>query len=1309
MDQAELLRYLRDTPEVAPFVGAGMALPAGAPNVRRLAAELARRTEVAEGSLGDVVAAATDRTGLATVQQAVAEIIIDAVVAPTSNLVSLARWPTRTIFTTNYDDAVEQSITRAQLQPEPIFDIRSAATHPPVAEGVVRVVHLHGAASQPETIVLPGPSTHGLLEDDRFLTSLRVLLQRHPTVCLGFSLSSEEHAMVETLIWLSAAASARKHVLVLPQTEFDDRREELTALSASVPQLSVVGFKTDASYAMVAALTRAAISAPDGSGSQAPMAAGDRPAPYVLPRLIAEREGDDLESIEGRTLSAEHGWGDNRFATVDDLLATDALIVGAPGMGKTELAYRLARESEMPALVAPLKALPNLLAEESDYARAVARLLAEGVAGRHGISRPTVGSLDSNPLVVILDGLDEAAAPVRSKVADAIVQARKRWPTLRWVVTTRPCPEIETLGDWSRFRIVLSSQWAREYLTACGVQEGALELLRLDGSDFGQVAGIPLFAALIAGRLTAGKPLPVTALELVIDAHRDAVVREARRQGVDDPQHLASWIQRLAVGLELAGKTTALVDELAEIPGRGDLELHDFRERLIQAVFLADLPETAAFVQRTLQQSLCAWALLEQTDLREAFARVATGIVAGERALRADMRFTIDLLFEAASREQREQLRDLDADSWARTVLARGTLDDAREALDWLWSQADQRQSRWLGFFDGLRSVRTAVREIARRYPGLIDERRDGLAELCRTGAAHQRHNALWLLATDPDGWPGGADSWLARLVTDDDGGVAELAAELAAKTDLPESRGALLTVIDNPGRRDRKRLLLQLLDGAPDEATRLDLARRVVGDQLFGEVLQDAFNGASLEGVLSVAAEPHFFDGSLRWLLLRTTVASISPEHWTKEAIDEFVAVVARHAYDPQPLRSPGVKELVSAHPQQFVDACAEQLGYRPPLTWALLLLEHVPEPLLDEDLGANLSRARAAADAYDREHTEQAERNAKGVPNFQDEEALLLLNEPGVTPDRLFGLRMVDWPLKNLPNEQKDRLAGLIEARWPTSSELTGYQRWDSNENDIIVGNLLAAGAQLSLPLSPTHWFELLDCVEAHEDVRELVGWLLARYSEQIEDAVLAAIPTADAKRLRRFAYSVPSSRTVVFDAMVERLKSVGEDGWIGAASMIADRGGPSRLLRLKGMYLSPNLDVALRHHLARAGDPDSQCVLLRELAATLPRWDAHSHWRWPAPVSDRRVLEAAADVLEATVDRGTSDGVYRFASGLLSTAESEEVVDVLDQLAARSRVKTVWLRQSVTQRLATQAALSALPKGLGSLACALDASAS
>jgi hypothetical protein len=71
-------------------------------------------------------------------------------------------------------------------------------------------------------------------------------------------------------------------------------------------------------------------------------------------------------------------------------------------------------------------------------------------------------------------------------------------------------------------------------------------------------------------------------------------------------------MRSLAISLELRGRSAASIDELATVPGPDSAV--EVRRALIQAALLADVPGSAEFPAKTLQEGLTADAILRCPD-----------------------------------------------------------------------------------------------------------------------------------------------------------------------------------------------------------------------------------------------------------------------------------------------------------------------------------------------------------------------------------------------------------------------------------------------------------------------------------------------------------------------------------------------------------------------------------------------------------------------------------------------------------------------------------------------------------------------
>ena len=104
------------------------------------------------------------------------------------------------------------------------------ALRPPLP-GTVKVVHVHGSAADPPSIILPGRPTQLLTADDVFRTNVRALMQQSVVIYLGFSLGPEEFPLRDSVAWLTSIPDGQLHILVIPADRAAERGAELEALT----------------------------------------------------------------------------------------------------------------------------------------------------------------------------------------------------------------------------------------------------------------------------------------------------------------------------------------------------------------------------------------------------------------------------------------------------------------------------------------------------------------------------------------------------------------------------------------------------------------------------------------------------------------------------------------------------------------------------------------------------------------------------------------------------------------------------------------------------------------------------------------------------------------------------------------------------------------------------------------------------------------------------------------------------------------------------------------------------------------------
>jgi SIR2-like protein len=129
--------------------------------------------------------------GLGDLRAEVAKIVSAGRPTSTPELESITRCPSRVILTANYDMSIETAVEATGRTPV-TFWLDRAAAWALTADGEVHVVHVHGLASDPDTLVLPGSSTEALENDDRFKTVLRALVAPHPILYFGYAVGATE-------------------------------------------------------------------------------------------------------------------------------------------------------------------------------------------------------------------------------------------------------------------------------------------------------------------------------------------------------------------------------------------------------------------------------------------------------------------------------------------------------------------------------------------------------------------------------------------------------------------------------------------------------------------------------------------------------------------------------------------------------------------------------------------------------------------------------------------------------------------------------------------------------------------------------------------------------------------------------------------------------------------------------------------------------------------------------------------------------------------------------------------------------------
>jgi SIR2-like domain len=1312
-----LLRQERD--RVIPFVGAGLAIPAGVAElpIGVVAAARARGVDVASDSLLSVTTALEGSLGTDGTKALVAEVVQSLVVTSTPTLRALAQVPGRAVATFNYDDAIERAARDVGLVPRPVLpDTATAFRTAP--EGEVMVVHLHGLADAPQSLVLPGRTSEELNANAAFMTLLRSLWARHVVVYFGFRLGPAETHVRAALGWLaSELPDAEPQRLLLPASELDLRGEELEVLRAN-PLFEAVPYPDSPGHeaAHQAALLLAPANEPatDVVASRAP-----EPKPHFLePALLRADPGTEQSSLRAQAISAELGHGDDEWVTPEALLASrQAVVIASPGMGKTQLllaAGRRASGGEKP-LFANLRPLAGLLDDEDDPLRAFARLAGDAAAFAEETPVATSDRLENASYIFLLDGLDEVALGRRRAVVAALRTAVRRWPQHGYIVATRPTAEAPELleAEFTPFRIVDSGYWGLRYLAHRQLPEDRIREFQRHAPAAGDLLGIPMYAAHIGERLASGEPLPQRPIDLIVDALHALAREEARKQG-QSPDAFASWLQRLAVGMELRGRTEGTAAELAEVAGPLAEDPETLRHRLIEAALLRDSPDEVAFPEQTVQEALCAGAMLACHDVAAALHETALAKLDGEQVLRGDIEHTLDLVWENADAQQRATLRELDPLRWARTIRADLGEDEARDALDVLWRWHLHRRVWMETAREGqLRGAREAIELILDKHASAVAERRDELIAATSHKEATLRGNAIEVLAGL--GRDDQTADWLLPRLNDGNGVVRRFAAETAARLEIDEA-------LD-----DLQRVFPTLADELEQDAYGTAMVTLAPADrltQVAGLVRQRGRPwrraSATLAARLSLGDALEVLAAGLpdhdAWrTFLSTVVEQHPPEHWQPEQVEELARLLIVNDVQPYELPAePGVSRIAAIQPEaalRGVHAAAEET--QPIVFTDLFFLRDLDRDLLraesDGPLGDAFSfflRQLETIPAARPTDQAQPERHTATVKQRGTERATIVgcrLDDGTINEDRV-PADPLHWPIDELTDGQRHRLTELVEAWWPNTPLHQAIRVTPTGvEGNNAAMAAVCAAAALDLPLTDDRWLEVLAAGGAMRLRPETVAWLHRQHRPAVDERAAALIADLDDEwHLYYLVGAFPELSEAAARAFTDRARLIEDPYRLDAVLRpVAQSGHGALLASLRGADLADEQRRVLLQALAAGGDVDAQIELVADAIERVNAGRAPDALSWYEAVRDDRVIDALGELLEVLgPSGGPRDELQRSVTAGLASSRSLRALRVYDRLMESDSFEAAFFwypRQELARLLATEQVLLRLPPSL------------
>jgi hypothetical protein len=107
---------------------------------------------------------------------------------------------------------------------------------------------------------------------------------------------------------------------------------------------------------------------------------------------------------------------------------------------------------------------------------------------------------------------------------------------------------------------------------------------------------------------------------------------------------LARWLRGIAAGMELRGIASASIGDIAAVVADGPLSALESRNLLVDLSLLVDIPDTAAFQHKTLQEGIVARAVLDSAGPTSLVELIAVDRQSGTPVVRDDVEFMLDLV-----------------------------------------------------------------------------------------------------------------------------------------------------------------------------------------------------------------------------------------------------------------------------------------------------------------------------------------------------------------------------------------------------------------------------------------------------------------------------------------------------------------------------------------------------------------------------------------------------------------------------------------------------------------------------------------
>ena len=1172
----ERLSGLRGT--AVPVVGAGLAATCGAPSSGELADRLARaagESMLPGEDLHDLADRLELTRGVQWVQQAVADAIVAAPIEPSPALLALTLVPGRIIATTNYDPAIERAAEKRSLRATSLTsaDLQRVLKGPD--EGELFVLHLHGLAERPETIVLSAATYKSAYANDQLRLTMSTLALRWTLIFLGHSLASTEAHLRRDIGGMAHLFGRGEHLLLHPEGEvITDPVDFYTSTGVEPMALP----NSDGSWQFVVTAAQA-LGLPPLVRSVEPLALYAEPIEPAYEPMFAG-PASEVATEPSRSVWLYGKFVQHSVTTVSELSDRRLLLLGAPGTGKTQALLHLgAHAPELPVYRHLGEAKTPWTGQGAR--EAFLAWMERSCALRQEIPRPNSETLGLNAYAFLLDGLDEVRPDDRSEIMRVIAAVATEFPQHRWIVGSRRVPQVEGgLDGFVGYELVPSRTWLLAYANQRAVTPAQLAAVIAGVSGMEDLIQIPQFAAAAVGMILRDEALPASPLELLLNFASRGLEEERSRLEADIGL-VERWLDRLSFAMLAAEVDDVSADEASADPLRGaELRAEFTVDWLVTRTTVLDATGRIRPLTRTIRDARAA------RFLREHPAGVAIlrrhGLISAdtEVRIRPSWTYVIDLLLADDLAHWRSVLAVLvgvDDIAVARATPSDAPQPDRDEAFRTIWAwYTDHRihapRPREGQLQDDLDAL------IRLGLAGIETQTQAVLVDALKNEDPSTRANAISVLSRIG---PASLDPMLIRLLNDDDDVVRRRAAEAAGHMNAQGLAEAILTQSltdpDNLARRTLANVAIELADDADVESFVLRLPRETRREiQL---TLDRRLPRSRQLGFIAKQDSP-----DQDWI--HHLIQYVDNDPWTD---DDITTLALLWRADPYLSNDRQIEEVLWAAPETAIRAClTTTFRTRDFIEFSTLLDRIEPDTLttIAEEAGGD-------APELVREYREWAQLRSARIDTPR----------PDPRPDRPTLVSIVEHgdvealleydhssAVKDLPEDDRTAVRNLVEAEWQKQRQgpglLSVIQVEGEGSGNALrrTWHLLKLSENFQLSLTEDEWHHLADLGHVSNN-----QWLAATYREDWLPTLQQRAAAATNAGVESIVRSVPMAMPLVAAAAVAHRALRSEDPALrrAMAHRLAEEGHRAVLESESASHPSADIDVAL----VQMGDEEAE----------------------------------------------------------------------------------------------------------------------